>query len=64
MYFILFGLAVCTGYFFPVTSLRTTCRLVKTNILSFIEPIRKGVRKNILMYKFVIQPVQSLIIIG
>ena len=29
--------------------MRTTCQLVKINILSFIEPIREGVRNNSLM---------------
>ena len=33
--------------------MRTTCRLLKMNILSYIEPIRRGVRKNSLMCKFV-----------
>ena len=33
--------------------MRTTCQLVKMNILSFIEPIRERVRKNGLICKFV-----------
>ena len=41
-----------------------TCWLVKLNTLSFIEPIREGVRKNSLMYKFVMNYFQRLIIIG
>ncbi len=32
--------------------MRTTCRLVKLNILPFIEPIRKSVKKNSLIWKF------------
>ena len=35
-----------------LTHMRTTCWLVKRNILSLIEPIRKGVRKYCLMCKF------------
>ncbi len=38
------------GSFNPM---RTTCWLVKMNILSYIEPIRRGVKKNSLMCKFV-----------
>ena len=32
--------------------MRTTSRLVKMNIFSFIEPIREGVRKNSLICNF------------
>ncbi len=44
--------------------MRTTSRLVKWNVVSFIEPIREGVRKKSLMYKFVMFNCQSLILIG
>ncbi len=44
--------------------LRTTCRLVKRNIISFSKPIREGVRKNSLIYKLVMLHCQSFMIIG
>ncbi len=47
-----------------VNLMRTTCRLVKMNILSHIDPIRESVRKNSLISKFVIHCCQSLILIG
>ena len=43
--------------------MRTTCRLVKRNILWFIEPIREGVRKNSLICKFSMLHFESLIMI-
>ncbi len=47
-----------------LTSWNTTCWLVKDNTLSPIEPIRKGVRKNSLKCKFVIQQFISLILLA
>ena len=42
--------ASLTSALFSLNPVRTTCRLVKRNIWSFIEPIREGVRENSLMY--------------
>ena len=47
-----------------LNSMRTTIRLVKMNIVSFIEPIRVGVRKNSLICKFSMLHFQSHIMIG
>ncbi len=44
--------------------MRTTCRLVKMNILSFIESIREGVRNNSLICKLLMLHIESLIMIG
>ncbi len=44
--------------------IRTTCRLVRWNVVSFIEPMRESVRKNSLMCKFVMLNCQSLILIS
>ncbi len=44
--------------------MRTTSRLVKMNILSFIEPIREGVRQNSLIWKLLMLQFESLIMIG
>ncbi len=44
--------------------MRTTCRLVKMSIHANIEPIRKHVRKNNLMCKFLMLCYQSFIMIG
>ncbi len=44
--------------------MRAFYRLVKMNLLPFIEPIIRGVRNNILMSKFVMQHYHSLIITG
>ena len=47
-----------------VNPMRTTCRLVKMNILALFEPITEGVRKNTLICKFMVQYFQRLDIIG
>ena len=44
-------------------SMRADYRLVRMNVLSFIEPIKDDVRKNSLMCKFVVH-FQSCILIG
>ena len=44
---------------------KPTCRLIKRNTLSFTEPVREGVNKLYsIMCTFVVQHLQSLIIIG
>ncbi len=48
----------------PMSMMRTTCRLVKMNSLSYFEPIRRGVRKSSLICKFVMQHFQRLVKIG
>ncbi len=55
---------VCTLSNFKINPMRTTSRLVKINIVSFIEPIREGVRKNSLICKFLMLHFQSRIMIG
>ena len=50
----------CNADAVEVNSMRTTCWLVKINILSFIEPISEGVSKNSLLWKFVMQHFLSL----
>ncbi len=47
-----------------INSMRTTCRLVKIRIWSYIEPIRECVRKNSLICKFVMHRYQTCFMIG
>ena len=44
--------------------MRTTCRMVKMSIQAYIQPIRKHVRKNSLICKFLMLCYQSYIMIG
>ncbi len=54
----------CPFNIIRLNPMRTTCWLVKETVLSFIKPMREGVRKSSLMWKFLVQHVQSFIIIG
>ena len=47
-----------------VNLMRTTCQLVKMNIISFTEPIRESLQKNNLISKLVMHYLKSFIVIG